>query len=277
MVKTKKGKIRLRRWVWIVFIICSGVGLLISEVIIFKWRDDSKQIEEQIDKINDKLDIKVTKNKDSENDEMINPPDNKNSDYWSFIEMPMISVNFNELIEKNSDTVAFVKVNGTKINYPVVQTSDNDYYLGHAFDKSSNNAGWVFMDYRNDIDNLQDNTIIYAHGRIDTTMFGSLKNVLSNNWYKNVENRVIYMSSMNENTMWQIFSVYVIPTETYYLTSSFGSEESKSNFINTIVSRSVHQFNTDVNVGDKLLTLSTCYNEKEKLVLHAKLIKKQTR
>ena len=50
MVKTKKEKIRLRRWVWIVFIICSGVGLLISEVIIFKWRDDSKQIEEQIER-----------------------------------------------------------------------------------------------------------------------------------------------------------------------------------------------------------------------------------
>ena len=66
----------------------------------------------------------------------------------------------------------------TNINYPVVQTNDNEYYLGRAFDKSKNDAGWVFMDYRNDVNNLSDNTIIYGHGRLDKTVFGSLKNAL---------------------------------------------------------------------------------------------------
>lgn len=277
MAKIRKIKVRLRRWVWIFFIFCSSICLLITEVIVFRWRDDNEKIEEQIDYINDDLSIDTEENTDLAEVEVINPPDDKYSDYWDFMKMPMMNVNFNELIKKNSDTVAFIKVNGTKINYPVVQTDDNDYYLTHAFDKSINNAGWVFMDYRNDIENLHDNTIIYAHGRLDTTMFGSLRNVLSNEWYNDIENRVIHLSSEMENTMWEIFSVYVVPTETYYLTSSFGSEESKTNFINTISSRSVHSFNTNVSVSDKILTLSTCYNEKEKLVLHAKLIKRQSR
>ncbi len=272
----RKKKVKLKRWVWILFAIFSGFCLLTAEVIILKWNDDNKKIEKQVDDINKSVEIKMEEF-DSTIGEEINPEDDKNSDYWNYMKMPLLSVDFQELIKKNSDTVAFIKVNGTNVNYPVVQTSNNDYYLDHAFDKSENKAGWVFLDYRNDVDNLQDNTIVYAHGRLDTTMFGSLRKILKDEWYEEENNRIVYLSTENANTMWQIFSVYVVPTETYYLTSSFGSEESKMNFIQKISSRSVYDFSTDVNVNDKLLTLSTCYNDKEKLVLHAKMIKKQKR
>ena len=50
-----------------------------------------------------------------------------------------------------------------QINYPFVQTSDNDYYLNHSFNKKYNDAGWVFMDYRNNASNFDKNTILYAH------------------------------------------------------------------------------------------------------------------
>lgn len=270
-----KKKRKVKRWIWILLFICSCFTLLVAEISFFKWNDDNRKIEKQLKELD--KDIKIKLDEDTLRVENINPPEDKNSDYWNFMNMPMISVDFNNLFMKNSDTVAFLKVNGTNINYPVVQTSDNDYYLNHAFDKSLNEAGWVFLDYRNDIDNLQDNTIIYAHGRVDSTMFGSLKNVLKEEWYNLKDNHIIYLSTIKENTMWQIFSTYIVPTETYYLTSSFGSDSSKLNFINKISSRSVNLYNADVGVNDKILTLSTCYNEKEKLVLHAKLIKKQKR
>lgn len=274
MTKKNKKKFRLKRWIWILFAIFSGFCLLITEVVILKWNDDNKKIEKQVEDIKKEVEVEMSETDASEN---VNPPDDKNSDYWNYMKMPLLSVDFKTLKEKNSDTVAFIKVNGTNVNYPVVQADDNDYYLDHAFDKTKNKAGWVFLDYRNNIENLQDNTIIYAHGRLDTTMFGSLKNILKNKWYNDIDNRVVYLSTPQDNTMWQVFSVYVVPTETYYLTSSFGSEESKTNFINKITSRSVYDFSSDVNVNDKLLTLSTCYNDKEKLVLHAKLIKRQAR
>lgn len=274
MTRKNKKKFRLKRWIWFLFAICSGFCLLVTEVVILKWNDDNKKIEKQVEEIKKEVEVEMSETDASEN---VNPPDDKNSDYWNYMKMPLLSVDFKILKEKNSDTVAFIKVNGTNVNYPVVQADDNDYYLEHAFDKTKNKAGWVFLDYRNDIENLQDNTIIYAHGRLDTTMFGSLKNILKNKWYKDIDNRVVYLSTSQDNTMWQVFSVYVVPTETYYLTSSFGSEESKTNFINKITSRSVYDFSNDVNVNDKLLTLSTCYNDKEKLVLHAKLIKRQAR
>ncbi len=270
-----KKKRRLKLWVWIVLIILSIGIIVLSTFKIMNWYKDNKDTDKQIENITKDTKIKEIEADDS--DEIVNPPDSKDNDYWKYIKLPLISVDFNELKQKNNDTVAFLKVNGTNINYPVVQTTDNDYYLHHSYDKSKNDAGWVFLDYRNDIDNFQHNTIIYAHGRYDTTMFGSLKNVFKNNWYNNTENHVIYLSTPTKNTLWQVFSVYKIPTETYYITSSFGTDESHQKFINTITNRSEYNFNTTVNISDKILTLSTCYNQTEKVVLHAKLIKMQKR
>lgn len=262
---------KVRRWVWVVLAIFCGVALFIGEIFLFKWTDDNKKIEKQLDIINDK--VKISED-NVESVEIVENNEKEDSDYWKYIEMPLLSVDFSELSKINSDTVAFLKVNGTNVNYPIVQTTNNDYYLNHAFDKSKNKAGWVFLDYRNNIDNLDDNTIIYAHGRKDKTMFGSLNNVLKKSWYNNVDNHIIYLSTMSENTMWQIFSVYKIPTETYYLTSSFGSVDSKEKFIEEISNRSVFSFNCSTSANDKILTLSTCYNDEEKLVVHAKLIKR---
>lgn len=87
---------------------------------------------------------------------------------------------------------------------------NNSYYLNHSFDQSNNNAGWVFLDYHNHLNNLDNNTILYAHGRLDTTMFGSLKNLLKSSWYDNPDNYLIKLSTPTSNSLWQVFSVYHI-------------------------------------------------------------------
>lgn len=264
-----------QQYLWILLLILSIGILIFAGIKIFLWDQDNKKTSKQIKKIDQ--DIKVEEVPVSEKDQLINQPkeEDYNNDYWNYIKLPLINVDFTDLLNKNSDTVAFLKVNGTNINYPVVQAQDNRYYLTHSFDKSYNEAGWVFMDYRNDLNNLSDNTIIYAHGRWDTTMFGSLKNVFKNNWYQNTDNYVVHLSTPTYNSLWQIFSVYKIPTETYYITSNFGTDESYQKFLTTISNRSTYKFHASVNTNDKILTLSTCLNEKEKVVLHAKLIKLQ--
>lgn len=278
--KLKKTKLKLRKWVWRALLVISLGVLMFSLSKIYVWHQENKQVDDQMSEIEKIIEVKEVEEEEKEvKIEQINPPkkENKNTDYWNYIKLPLISVDFDELLDKNEDTVAYLKVNGTNINYPVVQTKDNKYYLTHAFDKTSNSAGWVFMDYRNDANNLQDNTIIYAHGRVNTTMFGSLKNVFKSNWYENTDNYIVNLSTPKENTLWQVISVYQIPTETYYLTSSFGTKESKQKFIDTILKRSKYNFKAEVNTDDKILTLSTCANKTEKVVLHAKLIKKQVR
>ena len=185
---------------------------------------------------------------------------------------------FDKLKEINSDIVGFIEVDNTNISYPVVKSSDNSYYLNHAFDKTSNDAGWVFMDYRNDAVNFNQNTIIYAHSRYNGTMFGSLKNILNSSWYTNKNNHIIRLSTPTENTMWQVFSVYTIPKESYYITPSFNTVDSYSEFLNIIKGRSEVEFSGTVNTNDKVLTLSTCKdNFGNRIVMHAKLIKKEAR
>ncbi len=252
-----------------IFLLCF-LGISWTSYNILSWKKDNEETDNQIRYLASITTEEVT----TSNAQVINDNikiDNREN------KTAFISVDFTELLNRNSDTKAYLKVNGTNISYPIVQATDNDYYLTHSFNKSNNKAGWVFLDFRNDINNLNDNTIMYAHGRTNQTMFGSLKNVLSNEWQNDSENHIIRVSTPNENTLWQVFSVYSIPTETYYITTSFESDAKHQTFINTLLNRSIYDFKTNVNIEDKILTLSTCLNDNDKVVLHAKLIAKQAR
>lgn len=200
------------------------------------------------------------------------------NDYWDYINVPYMDVNFDSLLQTNPDTVAWIKVEGTKINYPVVQSTDNDYYLHHDYRKNDNMAGWIFGDYRDDFTNFKYNTIIYGHNMNNKTMFGSLPDaVLSSSWQNNPDNHLIKLSTPTSNSVWKVFSVYTIEPEVYYLKIP-ASAESHQEFITTIKNRSIYNFNTDVTVNDKILTLSTCDNLGTKRVaVHAKLIKIETK
>lgn len=246
---------------WILFIICA--------VHIMLYLNDSKKSKKQIKKIKEKTIIK----KVDDNADIIESNEDKDNPYWSFIKMSLIDVDLKDLKKQNSDTIGWIQIKGTNINYPFVQAKDNDYYLTHSFDKSYNDAGWIFLDYRNDLSKLEKNTIIYGHGRYDKTMFGTLKNIFTNDWLKNKENYVIQISSDSYNTMWQVFSVYKIETTTDYLSVNFKDDDFE-NFIAMIKNRSNFDFKTNVNKDDNILTLSTCYDNNTKVVLHAKLIKK---
>lgn len=270
-LKKQMQKIPLKVWI-VILVICVG-GLSFSGYKFYSWRKDNIAAKNLMEATENNTPVEEV----VEDTELVNPPENKQDMYYSFVDLPLMSVDFDELLKTNKNTKAFLKVNGTNVNYPVVQATDNKYYLTHAFDNSKNGGGWVFLDYRNNMDNLSDNTIIYGHGRKNGTIFGSLKKIVDSSWYENSSNYTIYISTPKENTLWQVFSVYKIPNETYYLISKFGSEESHQKFINIMLDRSIHNFNTQVTTKDKILTLSTCWNHDVKVVLHAKLIKRQVR
>ena len=279
--KKATNQIIIRKIKWVNILLVSFMFLCISLLIIsinegLNWYKDSKSIDEQIDEIINKSNLTIVT--DGINTEIINQANADEFDpYWDYIKMNLINVDFEELLNDNSDTVGWIQVNGTNINYPIVQTTNNDYYLTRAFDKSYNDAGWVFMDYRNDAEDFNKNTIIYAHSRLDKTMFGSLKNILRSGWLDNSDNYVIKLSTPYENTLWQVFSVYHLPTTSDYLKVEFNSDSDYNDFLNMISSRTAYNFGTSVNTDDKILTLSTCYANDEKLVVHAKLIKREKR
>ena len=163
-------------------------GIIYSIINIFSWKKDTKEnnkIKEEI-----KENIKL----DEETKEYI--------------------IDFDKLKEQNEDTIAYLKIENTNIEYPVVKGKDNDYYLNHNFKKEYNSAGWIFADYRNKFDGTDKNIIIYGHNMKDGSMFNNLKDSLNSKWKD--KNHTITLKTKDKETKYQIFSTYTIEPEEYY-------------------------------------------------------------
>ena len=223
------------------------LSMLFSGYKIVMWFIENRQNDEIVKEISDTVVI----NEDTENKEKY-------------------TIDFNSLKEKNSETVAWIKVNNTNIEFPVVKTSNNDFYLTHSFDKTYNSAGWIFMDYKNKLDGTDKNIVIYGHNRRDDSMFGTLKNILNKDWYNNEENQTMYFITENESCEYQVFSVYSIEAEEYYITTEFKDDAEFMGFLTDVKNRSIKNFDVELSGSDEILTLSTCANNnKYRVVLHA--------
>ena len=144
---------------------------------------------------------------------------------------------------------------------------NNSFYNSLEWDKIS------YADYKNKVDGTDKNLVIYGHNMRDDSMFGSLKNILNDDWHNEEENKYVTFVTENDNSIYEVFSVYQVADEDYYITTDFKDNEF-NDFIKTIKSRSKFDFDVDVNENDNILTLSTCANNnKYRVVLHAKKIK----
>lgn len=264
-----KRKVKREKMIWSFIIAISSFVLIILIAVLINWLLENKKTDDVLETIYMVSDVRKIKTTTKSSENAITTT----SIYDEYENMNMLEVNFDNLKKINSDTVGWIKVNGTKINYPFVHTSNNEYYLKHTFDKTSNKKGWVFLDFRNDIENLSSNNILYAHGLVNNQMFGSLRKTIKPSWYNNKSNHIITIVTPSGTKHFKIFSSYTIFPESYYITTSFKSDDEFKAFINTIKERSVYDYNVDVNTSDKILTLSSCYDNEKRMVLHAKLIK----
>ena len=247
MAKNKKKLFNVvMRIIELIFLIL----LVYSSINIFKWYNNNKENKQIINEIAESV--------------TINQETNEEKKY---------KINFEELKQKNSDTVAWLKVENTNIEFPIVQANNNSYYLTHNFDKEYNVAGWIFADYKNKLDGTDRNIVVYGHNMRNNSMFGSLKDVITEEWYNNEENKYITFVTENDYQTYQVFSVYQIKTEDYYIKTEFKSNEF-TEFIDTITKRSKKYFGINVSKEDTILTLSTCANNnKYRVVLHSVRVK----
>ena len=243
-----KKKRRLKRKVKFYMIELLFICLIIfSSINIFRWYNDNNKNH----KILKEIDIYINVDKNDKNKDKID---------------------FKGLKKINKNTVAYLIVNGTKIAMPIVQHTDNSYYLNHNFKREYNISGWLFADYKNKFDGNDKNIIIYGHNTKDGSMFGTLKKVLKKEWYSKEENLKVRLITEDEDSLYQVFSVYTIEPEDYYINTSFNKGEFLK-FLKKIESRSIYDFKVDLEEDDKILTLSTCSSDGSKrVVLHAKKI-----
>ena len=246
----RRLKKKYRVLLFVIFILICLIGLIYSLTNIINWKkdvDDNKDIVEEI-----KENITIDEEDDS------------------------IKIDFKSLKEQNSDVIAYIKVNGTNIDYVVVKGNDNSYYLKHNFNKEYNIAGWIFADYHNLFDESDRNIVIFGHNTKDGSMFGSLKNVLESNWQENKDNLEITLITEKGQYKYQVFSTYSIKPEDYYINTIYNNDNEFNEFLNKIKSRSNYNYNIEVNSNDKVLTLSSCIGDgKKRVVLHAKLIENE--
>lgn len=249
----KKRKSKIKDLVLFVFIIICIIGLIYSIFNIVKWKLENNRIERIQETIKDSIII----------DEPTKKEDSILDSYY---------IDFNELKKVNSELVGYIKVENTNIDSTIVKHSDNNYYLNHSFDKKWNLAGWVFAHYNNKYDGSDRNYVIFGHARKDGSMFGTLKNILTKDW-QNTNNKIIFITE-NSKSIYEVFSVYKVKAEDYYITTDFENDTEFQVFIDKIKSRSLKDFNIEVTSNDRLLTLSTCDDSGQyRVVLHAREIK----
>lgn len=183
---------------------------------------------------------------------------------------------YQSLYDINNDLVGWLTIDNTKIDYPVVQSAEENYYLKHNFYKEYSDFGCPYI--QDDINS--DNIIIYGHNMDDGSMFSDLTKYKSKDFFLN--NQYISFNTLYENRTYQIISVFkesVDPDENnvffYNRYSDFESEEQFNEFIYNIKQLSLYDTETDAQYGDSFLTLSTCeysYND-GRIVVVAKIIK----
>lgn len=164
------------------------------------------------------------------------------------------------ILKDNEDTIGWIIVDGTNINYPVVQSDDNEYYLTHDFKKKENSAGWIFMDYQNKWSDQ--NIVIYGHHRKDGSMFGSIDKLFDNN----TKNITITFITTKTSIKYQVFSIYKISSKDNYIEKNFNNLD---NMINKFIKRSEINFQQNIYHTDQIITLSTCHNNNiDRIVVH---------
>lgn len=189
---------------------------------------------------------------------------------------------YEKLVEQNPDTVGWIQVPNTPIDYPVVQAKDNNYYLTHTFAKEYNAAGCPFLDHQNVVGpngQLSQCSVIYAHHRRNGTMFAKLKNYDEVDFYK--QNPVIKFDTIYDRSDWVVFADFRATTNSStgkifeYRKFDFKDANSFNNFVTAIKKRSYFTTPVEVNENDQILLLSTCSYEKEhwRMVIAARKVR----
>lgn len=185
---------------------------------------------------------------------------------------------FEELQQINEDIVGWISIDDTKIDYPILQAPDNDYYLSRNYEHSETAAGSIFMDYRNDVKEYEPNVVVYGHRMKDNSMFNSLKDFLDEDFF--YDHGTIQYDTMYDSYDAVVFSAYSTTTDFNYIETDFEGPLEYFTLLSKMQAESKFDTEMEFDIDDQIITLSTCDymldpNE-GRLVVHAKLIKRDS-
>ncbi len=185
---------------------------------------------------------------------------------------------FASLKKINSDVVGWIIAKGTKINYPIVRGKDNDFYLHHLFSGELNKLGSIFMDYRNDRDFNNKNTIIYGHNMKDGSMFSSISKYKDQQYYDDFPTMLLYAPTGIFTI--ELFAGIIVNGDYESIPFAYKDDSEFKSYIESLKNKSTFKSRTSVKMNDRIVTLCTCSYEYDnaryilfgKLATHAKNI-----
>ena len=177
--------------------------------------------------------------------------------------LPELVLDFKKLNEINSDTVGWIEIRNTSINYPIVQSKDNNYYLKHSFYKKYNENGWIFLNSTNSSNFNDLNTVIFGHDTRGRTMFSDLIKLYDGLLGDNIP---ITIYTEQGTYHYKTFSIFLTEeNDNQYIKNYLSSDD-----ITQALQKSKYDFKEAAIANDNILTLQTCYHSpKQKVVLLA--------
>lgn len=184
-------------------------------------------------------------------------------------EPPELTDRAKELLAQNPDTVGWITIEHTNVDNPIVQCGDNDFYLNHDFNGEPFRAGTVFMDFRDvfsyDEKTQSENIVLYGHNMANNTMFGSLRRYRQDySYYKTAP--IIQLESNYAVYEYVIFGLVITDGSSaaawrYWDMEDLSARPKFNAYVRTVKQKNLTEIPVDVEYGDKLLTLSTCYSD----------------
>lgn len=173
---------------------------------------------------------------------------------------------YDEACAANPHAIGWITIDGTAIDYPVLRTTDNDFYLTHDSEGNDSKYGAIFMDFRNAVPSMQRHIIIYGHNMKNGAMFHDLVNYKQQDFFDT--NRRIYLLWDDTDTEWEIFCAYIVEPDTIYPIQTFFADgedfaavmNDTVKYANT-VSPSVTDDTVTIQPSDQVLSLVTCTYE----------------
>lgn len=258
---------KLKSAFWSMIIIACLGAVLYSSFTLYSIYNDYKIAEDEYDRLKEIAHTDEDTPDDSDTKGLTSPRDVASdfSDYQS-------PINFDELMTINTDIIGWIVIEDTSIDYPILQADDNSHYLKTTFEGASSSSGAIFMDYRNNSDFSDSNSIIYGHKMRNGTMFQDLSEYKSQDFFNEHPTFIIYTPECEYRC--EVFAAYVTSAVSEAYVLDFSSADSFVQYLNTAISKSLIKTGTIVYSTDRIVTLSTCdytYNN-ARMVVHARMV-----
>ncbi len=275
--KAKKKKLYKTFYVIAMVILVTVFVSCATYLIVYFWQ--AKKIDKKVDELKDMIvEEDDTEFEVAEEETIVD--DNGNKTEFTYVNGIKVQKKFAKIFRDNNDFIGWIKISGTQIDYPVMQTKeDEEYYLHRDFDKKYNGNGTLFLDADDDASIPDDNLIIYGHNMKNGKMFHDILKYEDEEFYN--EHKYIQFDTIYGDGKYEVIAAF--RTEIYdknytgfkyYSFISAGTEEEFDTFVSECQQRTPYTISETAKFGDKLITLSTCayHAEEGRYVVVAKKV-----